>query len=89
MNVELKDSTLLPYLNEVYGTELFLFINQFDINTDFESCIDLENGIYERIIKVHFSIYNQYNILMDGDYVEVRFPSNENNIIGSRGFRMI
>ena len=81
LKASVTDINLLPYLHQTYQTELFLFVNQFEITTDFESCIDLQNGIYERVMKVHFNVYDKNNNMLQGDYSEVRFPSTQNDII--------
>ena len=78
LNIQITDPKLLPALADKYGVDLFLFINQFEIQTDFNDCIDLQNKVYNRKIKVHYSMFNALGQQVGGDVVETRFPSNIN-----------
>lgn len=80
MHAELRDSTILRELHEVYGTELFLFLNQFEIDTRFDDCIDFDNKIYNREIKVHYDLYRFDGTLLDGGILITTFPSSVNSV---------
>lgn len=73
----LRPEMLLP-LAEKYQVDLFVFINQLEIQTDFTDCIDMQNQIYNRKIRVHYSMFNARGEQVAGDVVETRFPSNIN-----------
>ncbi|MBK7110042.1 MAG: hypothetical protein IPH61_13140 [Bacteroidetes bacterium] len=77
MNAVVKDETLFPYLQEKYGVDMFVFINQFEVKTNWENCLDLATHNFEREIIVHFSIYNAMGKELKGDAVSVIFPSTE------------
>lgn len=77
MNAVVKDETLFPYLEEKYGVDMFVFINQFEVKTNWENCLDLATHNFEREIIVHFSIYNAQGKELKGDAVSVIFPSTE------------
>jgi hypothetical protein len=76
VNAVITDPTLLPHLSEKYGVHLFVFINQFEIFTDYKKCIDVENKIYQRQIKLHFSIYDGTGEQLYGDLAIVVFYPN-------------
>lgn len=80
MDAEVHSQEMLDYFNNKYGTDLFLFINQFEIKTDAENCLDRAALIYARKIKVHFSIYDDTGKHLYGDVVTTLFPSSTNNI---------
>lgn len=80
INVRLHDGRMLPYLNNKYGTELFVFINQFDLVTNYEHCLDRATNTFERDIKVHFSIFDHTGRQLAGDVAIVHFPSNTNDV---------
>ena len=80
MDVKLYSTEMLKYMSEKYGTDLFLFINQFELKTNYENCLDRAALIYEREIKVHFSIYDKNGKHLFGDVVTVLFPSNTDNM---------
>jgi hypothetical protein len=55
-------------------------LNEFDIKTHFEDCIDLAMKIYRRDLKIHYTIYNSKGEKLYGDVAVVHFPSNENRV---------
>ncbi len=79
MNVKLSHPELLKALSEKYGADLFVFINQFEIKTDYNDCINFQLKIYEREIKVHFSVFDKYGKQLAGDVAVSLFPSNSND----------
>jgi hypothetical protein len=80
MNVKLSHPELLKMLSDKYGVDLFVFINQLEIKTNYNDCIDFQLKIYEREIKVHFSIFDKYGKQLAGDVAISLFPSNSNDI---------
>ena len=44
-------------LSEKYGTDIFVFMSQLEIKTNYDDCLNLALKIYQREIKVHFAIY--------------------------------
>lgn len=79
MNAVVKDASLFSYLHQQYGASMFVFINQFEVKTKWENCLDLATQNFEREIMVHYSIYNVDGVQLKGDAVSVTFPSNENS----------
>ena len=91
MNVSFKDKDILPELAARYENDYFLFLNQFEIRIDYNDCLDLAHKIYNRQLKVHYSVYDRNGNFITGDYVKVLFPSNTNNVneIISRNFPVL
>ncbi|MCH7535210.1 MAG: hypothetical protein IH948_05615 [Bacteroidetes bacterium] len=80
MNVIPHDKAMFSYLSENYGVDLFLFINQFELKTNYEECLDRVNKIFQREVSVHFSIFDSKGNQLYGDVITVYFPSNTNDI---------
>lgn len=81
MNVYIADPTVLPHVAERFGVQLFVFINQFEIFTDYKKCIDKENKIFQRQIKLHFSIFDKDGDQIYGDLATINFyPTANKNI---------
>ncbi len=80
MNVKIHNIAMLTYLKKKYGTELFVFINQFDLVTNYEHCLDRSTNTFERDIKVHFSIFDYTGKQLAGDVAIAHFSSNTNDI---------
>ncbi|MGI8892816.1 MAG: hypothetical protein ACR2GN_05085 [Bacteroidia bacterium] len=91
MNVTFSNDELLSELAARYENDYFLFLNQFEIRIDYTDCLDLSKKIYNRKLKIHYSIYDKNGRYLTGDYVKIVFPSNTNNIneIISRNFYQI
>lgn len=80
MNVVVRDPALLPDLAKKYNNDYFIFLNEVDIKTHFEDCINLALKIYQREIKVHYTIFDKKGNQVYGDVAVVLFPSNENRV---------
>ncbi len=79
MNAVIADEDLIPYLATKYEKDVFVFITQFELRINFNDCLDLARKVYQREIKVHYSVYNHDGRQIGGNYVKVVFPSNYNN----------
>jgi len=80
MNVKIYNPDMLLYLSEKYDTDLFVFINQFELKTNYLNCLDRTINRFDREVWVHFSIYDKNSNQLVGDVVKVYFPMNTNNI---------
>jgi len=80
INVRIYNVKMLEYLHDKYGTELFLFLNQFNMVTDFAHCLDRATNTFERELAVHYSVFDYHGKQLAGDVAIVKFPSNSNDI---------
>ncbi len=80
INVDFYDQLLLPDLARKYNADYFIFLNELDIKTNYSDCLDLALKIYQRELKVHYSVFNRNGKQVYGDVAVVKFPSNSNNI---------
>jgi len=80
MNVLIRDPELLPHLANTYDVEYFIFINQFELLTNYEHCLDRSTNNFKRVIAVHYSIFDVNGNQMKGDVINVTFGSNDNNM---------
>ena len=78
MNAGIENKILFEKLNKQYGADLFLFINQFEIKTNFNNCIDIARHVYKRELIISYSIYNKEGKQVDGNLAHAYFPSNSN-----------
>lgn len=76
----ITNKNLLPYMAEKYDADYFLFINQMEIKTRYEYCLDLANQNYEREVSVHYSLFDKSGKLVVGDVMTLYYPSAENNL---------
>lgn len=74
-----KPAELFARINEAYDADYFVFLTQFDIKTNYNSCMDIARKIYRREVMVHFSIYDKTGKVIAGSYATSFFPSDSNN----------
>jgi hypothetical protein len=79
MNAVISKPGVLTDLYNQYGTDIFIFINQLEIKTNYKSCLDIANKIYRREVMVHFSIFDKNGKQLAGTYSMSFFPSDSNN----------
>lgn len=77
---KVNDVAMLQYLHEKYGTEVFIFISQFNLVTDYEHCLDRENNVFERDLRVHYTVYDYNGNVVAGDVASIHFADNTNNL---------
>ncbi len=91
MNAVIENKNVFEKLNKQYGADLFLLINQFEIKTNYNSCIDIERQVYKREVIVSYSMYDAKGKQVDGNMAHAYFPSNSNRDrdISERTFPLI
>jgi hypothetical protein len=79
MNAIVNKPAVLNDLFRQYGTDIFIYVNQFEIKTNYKSCLDIPNKIYKRELMLHFSVYDKNGKQLAGAYAMTFFPSDSNN----------
>jgi hypothetical protein len=80
-----KPAELFEKISSEYDVDYFVFLTQFDIKTNYNSCMDIARKIYRREVMVHFSIYDKTGKVIAGSYATSFFTSDSNqanSIIG-------
>lgn len=80
MNISFDDNRLVKLLSDKYKSDYILFINQFEVKTDYKNCIDLSLRKYYREIKVHYTLISKDGKQMSGNVITLPYHSNENNL---------
>jgi hypothetical protein len=80
IGIDVRDQKLLPELAEKYSANYFIFLNELDIKTHFEDCINLAMKIYRRDFTIHYTIMDRTGKIIYGDAVSIHYPSNNNNV---------
>lgn len=78
--VEVKNPEFFDYFNNQYGIDYYVFINQFEVKTVYEHCLDRAAQNYERNFTVHYSIYDNKGELVSGNRIKVPYESNINDV---------
>jgi len=80
MNVGFYDEGMLADLGRKYNVNLIVFLNELDIKTNAKDCIDLANKIYDRELKLHYSVFDVSRKQLYGDIAVVHMSSAGNDI---------
>ncbi|MFD2245961.1 LysM peptidoglycan-binding domain-containing protein [Pontibacter ruber] len=78
--VKVKNPEFFNHFNGQYGIDYYVFINQFEVKTNYEHCLDRAAMNYERDFLVHYSIYDSKGELVSGNKVKVPYHSNINDV---------
>ena len=79
MKAVLNKPEMLNAMAGKYDFDVFVFVTQFEIKTNYASCLDIANKIYKREVLLHFTIYDRYGNLVAGNFSKSFFPSDNNN----------
>lgn len=80
MNAVVIHPEIFPILKQKYGTDIFLFINQFELVTNYNHCLDRTANYFERKVVVHYSVYDATGKQLQGGAHTVTFSSQETNV---------
>ena len=78
MQAEPGDTAFFSSLAAKHHAGLIISINQFEIKTNYNSCIDIANKVYRRELILHYSIFLPNGKQIRGNYLMEFFPSNSN-----------
>ena len=78
--VKVIDPQFFTTFNNTYGADYYLFINQFEIFTDYTNCIDRTTKNFVRNFRVHYTILDAKGELLAGNKILIPYVSNVNDI---------
>ncbi len=79
-SLQIKDTSILGFLNQKYGADLFVFITQLDIENDLSDQLALANDTYVRYIKAHYAIVDVQGNFSSKGLVKIQFPNSVNEM---------
>lgn len=80
MDNTIDDPNWLKGYSASFGSDLILSVNQFEIKTNYNSCMDIARQIYRREIHVHYTIMDANGKRLAGNVAVGTFPSNDNRV---------
>lgn len=80
LNAHVTHPEIFAGLQQKYGTDIFLFINSFELVTNYNHCLDRSKNYFERKVVVHYSIYDATGTQLKGDAMTVTFSSGQTNV---------
>lgn len=79
--VKVKNPNFFTYFKEKYSVDYYVFINEFEVMTSYENCLDRSVQNYEREFVAHYSIFDEDGVQFAGNKFKVHYPSNSNDIM--------
>ncbi len=74
--VNVRNPDFFKYFDEKYSIDYYIFINQFEVKTNYQNCLDRAALNYERTFTVHYSIFDATGKQIAGDKFKVHYNSN-------------
>ncbi len=79
--VEIRNPNFFDYFSNKYSVDYYIFINEFEVMTDYEHCLDRSAQNYQREFVVHYSIFDKKGEQFAGNKFKVYYPSNSNDVM--------
>jgi LysM repeat protein len=68
------------FFGNKYNVDYYVFVNQFEVKTNYENCLDRAAQNYERTFTTHFSIFDANGKQIAGNKFKTHYSSNSNYI---------
>lgn len=78
--VIIKNPDFYNYFHVKYDIDYYIFVNQFEVKTNYENCLDRAALNYERTFTTHFSIFDANGKQIAGNSFKTHYNSNSNYI---------
>ncbi|MDB5257174.1 MAG: mltD [Chitinophagaceae bacterium] len=78
--VIVKNPDFYNYFSAKYSIDYYIFINQFEVKTNYENCLDRAALNYERTFTTHFSIFDANGKQIAGNSFKTHYNSNSNYV---------
>ncbi|MFT6165744.1 MAG: FKBP-type peptidyl-prolyl cis-trans isomerase 2 [Vicingaceae bacterium] len=80
MKTIITDQHMLDSMHFKFDNDYFLFVNQLDIKNDYSDMIAVQQGIYNRIVQLHYTLYNKDGSILTTGISKTTFSNNQNDI---------
>lgn len=78
--VRVKDMNFFEFYHYKYSVDYYVFVNQFEVVTDYENCLDRAAQNYARYFITHFTVFNKNGKQIAGNKFKVYYESNSNDV---------
>lgn len=68
------------YFGQKYSVDYYIFVNQFEVKTNYENCLDRAAHDFERTFTTHFSIFDSTGKQVAGNKFKTYYNSNSSYI---------
>jgi len=79
--VQVSDPAFFEYFQNKYSVDYYVFINQFEVITDYENCLDRSAHNYARYFIAHYTIMGQNGVPIAGNKFKIYYDSSTNDVM--------
>jgi hypothetical protein len=80
MKAVVKDPKMLDSMHFKFNNKYFLFINELDIRNDYSDGVSMQRMEYDRLIKLHYTLYHKNGNILTTGISKTTFPATQNDI---------
>lgn len=80
INVTFRNNKILQEMNDKYNTDYFVFINQLELKTNYESCLDRSINLFKRDYDLHYSVYDATGKQVAGGISSIHVNKSSNDL---------
>lgn len=91
MKAVVTDNKMLDSMHFRFNNEFFLFVNQLDITNDYSDMVAVQQGRFDRIIQLHYTLYAKNGTVLTTGVSKTIFSAQQNdiNLIISNNFPIL
>ncbi len=78
--VKINDNDMFYNVLKKNKSKYAVFLSQFEMNTRFKNCMDLQHNVFQRDFYLHYTLLDSAGNYMDGGVVGSTFQSQTNDI---------
>jgi hypothetical protein len=76
MKAVIKENSMLDSVHFKFDNNFFLFINELDLNTNYGTTNDMQTMNYNRLLKLHYTLYHKNGQILTTGISTTSIPSN-------------
>ncbi|GEM_PF-1095872 len=80
MKAVVKDQKMLDSMHTKFNNKFFLFVNELDVSNDYRDGVSMQQMNYDRLIKLHYTLYHKDGRILSTGISMTSFPATENDI---------
>lgn len=80
MKAVVKDQQMLDSMHNTFNNKYFLFVNELDVSNDYRDGVSMQQMNYQRLIKLHYTLYHKDGSILSTGISMTNFPATENDI---------
>jgi hypothetical protein len=76
----ISDQNMLDSMHFKFDNDYFLFVNQLDIKNDYSDMVAVQQGNFERVVRLHYTLYAKDGNILTTGISKTKFSNRQNDI---------